>query len=250
MWDVRQYERYHDERSRPFFDLLARVPDGDPDEIVDLGCGTGELTLALSERWPRARVTGIDPSKEMLVAARGRSVAGRVEFAEGDAAAWERRVDLVFTNATLQWVGDHERLIPRLAACAPLLAAQMPSNFDAPSHVLLNETAREGSWAAKLAAGWRPNAVKPVGWYVETLLGLGFSVDAWETVYEHVLPGDDPVFEWTKGTALRPVLSLLDEGERGAFEAAYRAKLRKAYPKSGGVTVFPFKRIFFVAKRR
>lgn len=250
MWDVRQYERYRDERSRPFFDLLGRVPERDYDEVVDLGCGSGELTLALSERWPRARVSGVDNSAEMLAAARPRAVAGRVEFVDGDAAAWSGRADLLFSNATLQWVADHDALIPRLATTAPVVAMQMPSNFDAPSHVLLAETAREGPWAAKLAAGWRANCVKPLGWYVETLLALGFDVDAWETVYQHVLPGDDPVLEWTKGTALRPVLKLLDAGERGAFESAYAAKLRKAYPKTGGRTVFPFKRIFIVGCRR
>ncbi len=250
MWDVRQYERYRDERSRPFFDLLARVADRDFDEVVDLGCGSGELTLALSARWPRARVTGIDNSAEMLAAARPRAVAGRVEFVEGDAASWAGAADLLFSNATLQWVPDHDVLIPRFAKAAPVVAVQMPSNFGEPSHVLLDETAREGPWAAKLSAGWRSNSVKPLAWYVETLLGLGFDVDAWETTYEHVLPGDNPVLEWTKGTALRPVLKLLDEGERGAFESAYAAKLRKAYPGRNDRTVFPFKRIFFVGCRR
>jgi trans-aconitate 2-methyltransferase len=249
MWDVRQYERYRDERSRPFVELLARLPGTGYRRVVDLGCGTGELTLLLADRFPEAAVTGIDTSEEMLAAARPRASA-RVSFERGDAATWARPVDLAFSNATLQWVADHPRLLAHIASYAGALAVQVPANFDAPSHVLLNETATEGPWAPALRAGWRPNSVLAPTEYVALLWKLGFEVDAWETTYLHVLPGEDAVLEWTRGTALRPVLALLAEPDRSAFLASYGAKLRKAYPRTDRGTIFPFKRLFFAAVRR
>jgi trans-aconitate 2-methyltransferase len=248
MWDPRQYARYRDERARPFFELLQRVPERVYGTVADLGCGAGELTRVLADRWPSAKVTGVDNSAEML--AKAERLAGRLDFVERDLMAWTAKTDLVVSNATLQWVPDHERVVAHLAGLAPVLAVQMPSNFEEPSHVLMAETAREGPWVAKLSKGWRPNSVKPLGWYVEELWRLGFDVDAWETVYHHVLPGDDPVLEWTKGTALRPVLALLEPGERAGFLEAYAATLRKAYPKTPNGTRFPFRRIFFVGVRR
>ena len=249
MWDVRQYERYRDERARPFFELLARVPGSAFRTVADLGCGTGELTVVLAERFAEARVVGVDASAEMLAAAQPRAV-GRVSFERGDVATWSRPVDLAFSNATLQWVGDHPRLLAHIASYAPAIAVQVPANFAEPSHVLLNETAAEGPWASTLKEGWRPNAVLAPSQYVEILWKLGYEVDAWETTYQHVLPGEDAVLEWTRGTAMRPVLALLPEAQRGAFLSAYGAKLRKAYPRDERGTLFPFKRLFFVAVKR
>jgi trans-aconitate 2-methyltransferase len=147
-------------------------------------------------------------------------------------------------------VPDHPRLLGHLAAVAPAIAAQMPGNFDAPSHALLRQTAERGPWAAKLRDGWRPNSVLAPREYVERLAGLGYDVDAWETTYQHVLRGEGAVLEWVKGTALPPVLALLDEAERREFLAAYGARLRDAYPPRPEGTLFPFRRIFFVAIRR
>lgn len=251
-WDPKQYALYADERSRPFFELLARVPDRDYKSIVDLGCGPGSLTRSLAERWPDARVLGLDSSPQMLADAEALRDDGRLEFRLGDIAEFAEPQDLVYSNAALQWLGGHESLIPHLAALVHpggCFAVQMPSNFYARSHALLTEIAREGPWAPKLADGWRPLAVNELDWYVRLLLSLGFRVDAWETEYYFVLQGDDPVLEWVKGTALRPVLALLDQGEAAGFTAEYARRLREAYPPQPYGTVFPFKRIFMVATR-
>ncbi len=152
----------------------------------------------------------------------------------------------------MQWLEGHEALIPRLGRLVNqggCFAVQMPANFGAPSHRLIEETARDGPWAAKLAERWRPLASRPLATYVEALWALGFKVDAWETDYYFVLQGDDPVLEWVKGTALRPVLQMLNEGEARDFTALYAARLRKAYPRTPNGTLFPFKRLFFVATR-
>ncbi len=252
MWDPKQYAAFKDERARPFFELLGRIPDRPYGEIVDLGCGTGELTRVLAERWPEAKVTGLDSSPEMLAQAASRATAGAPTFEEGDIAGYGRPADLVFSNAALHWLGDHPALIPRLAGLVRpggVFAVQMPSNFYARSHMLLTETARTGPWAPKLAYGWRPLSVHPLDYYVRLLQDLGARVDAWETEYYQVLEGENAVFEWVKGSALRPVLALLDGAEREAFEAAYAARLRAAYPAAAQGTLFPFKRVFWVATR-
>ena len=251
-WDPKQYAMYRDERSRPFLELLGRIPDRAFASIVDLGCGPGELTRSLAERWPAARVLGLDSSPDMLLSSAPHVMPGRLEFRLGDIAAFDEAQDLIFSNAALQWLGDHETLIPRLAGLVRpggCFAVQMPANFYADSHALLGETARDGPWAAKLAGGWQSPASREPAFYIEALWPLGFRVDAWETEYYFVLDGDDPVLEWVKGTALRPVLAVLEESERAAFTAEYAARLRKAYPKTRQGTIFPFKRLFFVAAR-
>jgi trans-aconitate 2-methyltransferase len=245
-WDPTQYARFSDERSRPAFDLLARVPDIDASLVLDLGCGTGELTGALAERWPEARVIGVDSSAEMLAKAR----APRVEFVRADLAEWRppSPAGLVFTNAAIQWVPDHERLLAHLVAMlAPkgVLAVQMPGNFAAPSHVALREAAN-----AHGVEGWREAPVMEPDWYVRRLWALACAADAWETTYLHVLAGEDAVLEWIRGTAMRPVLERVPSGARAAFEADVRERLRKAYPRSPDGTLFPFRRLFFVATKR
>jgi trans-aconitate 2-methyltransferase len=248
MWDAGQYEKFRGERTRPFFDLLSRIPDRSYQLIVDLGCGTGDLTDALAEHWPEARVIGVDHSDEMLKSAAERADPGRLDFVKDDIATWRpaQPVDLIVANASFQWVADHEALLGRMAAALGpkgVLAVQMPANFESPSHVLLKETV-----AGKVPL--RHDIVLPVGRYVAVLQGLGLHADAWETVYQHVLQGKDAVLEWVKGTALRPVLEALAGAEREEFLAAYAAKLRAAYPETPSGTLFPFRRIFFVATRR
>lgn len=253
-WDVAQYETYRDERARPFIDLVSRIPNARPRTVIDLGCGTGELTRGLLDRWPDARIVGVDNSAEMLAAAAPRAVEGRLRFVAGDARSYaaDEPVDVLLSNAVLHWVPDHAPLLERLVAqLAPggTLAVQMPSNFDAASHMLIAETAADGPWAAKLAGAAHHAAVHPLPWYGERLLAAGLEVDAWETVYLHVLRGDDAVLEWVKGTALRPVLALLTAEERPRFLDAYGARLRAAYPRGEHGTLFPFRRMFFVARK-
>jgi trans-aconitate 2-methyltransferase len=254
-WNVSDYERFRNERARPFFDLIDRLPTGPYHSIIDLGCGTGELTRALAERYSGAVVLGVDNSPEMLAAARPRGIPGRLQFEAGDAARFRPAypVDLIVSNATLQWVPDHAEVVPRLANAVGkngVLAVQMPANFDAPSHALLRETAAEPAWADELRGVVRPEPVAPLTFYVDILTDLGFSVDAWETTYIHILTGPDPVLGWVRGTALRPVLDALDAHSAEAFVERYAEKLRAAY-RAGrrGGTLFPFRRIFFIARR-
>ncbi|MFC8124546.1 trans-aconitate 2-methyltransferase [Streptomyces sp. NPDC057302] len=266
-WDPGQYLRHSGHRARPFVDLLARVPElpatGErPPRIADLGCGPGNVTRLLAERWPTAHVTGYDNSREMLD--RAESLAGptgqggRLDFAAADAADWapaEGAYDLILSNATLQWVPGHPDSFPAwIAALAPggTFAFQVPGNFDAPSHVLMRELSESERWRERLGGRLRhADAVLSPTAYLERLVALGCEVDAWETTYLHLLEGQDPVLDWVKGTGLRPVLTALaDDAEaREAFLAEYRELLRKAYPAGAGGTVFPFRRVFAVARR-
>jgi trans-aconitate 2-methyltransferase len=251
MRDPQQYSRFSDERSRPFFSLIERIPGRSYKEIVDLGCGTGSLTASLSQRWPEARVVGLDMSPEMLTGAAKLAQPGRLEFEVGDIATYDRPADLIVSNAALQWLGDHNTLFPRLASLVKpggVFAVQIPSSFHQPSHLLIEETARSGPWAPRLT-GWRKMEVNDLDWYADLLLRQGFSVDAWQTTYNFVLQGDDPVLEWVKGTTLQPILSRLTDDEGAAFCATYAAKLRDVYPSQSYGTIYPFTRLFFVAAR-
>ncbi len=255
MWDVGQYERFREERSRPFFDLLNRIPDRSYRTIVDLGCGTGELTEVLSGHWPQSRVIGVDLSEEMLSEAGKRAEPGKLDFVQGDIGDWRsaKPVDLIVSNAALQWVPGHEALIGRVASfLAPegVLAVQVPANCESPSHTLLQETVATGPWSEKLRGKLRHDIVLPIAGYVAAAHALGLGIDAWETVYQHVLPGKDAVLEWVKGTALRPAIKALEDPERSAFIDAYAARLRTAYPETSSGTVFAFRRLFFVARKR
>jgi trans-aconitate 2-methyltransferase len=255
MWSPEQYRRFGDERSRAFFDLLARVPLDSARNVVDLGCGPGELTLALATRFEGANVIGVDNSREMIQAAKELGARPNVAFELADLATWKPAspVDLVFANASFHWVPEHGDLLARwIGDLAPdgAIAFQVPANYDAPSHTLLHRVRTSARWAAKLDdAAFRHVPVAEIGWYVRFFAERGFRVDAWETVYEHILPGEDAVLEWTSGTALRPVLARLDESERAAFKTEYGALLRQAYPRDAFGTVFPFRRLFVVAKR-
>jgi len=253
-WDPGQYRRYADERSRPFFELVGRVGAERPGRVVDLGCGDGALTATLAERWPGALVEGVDRSPEMLAAAGPRTIPGRLRFALDDVRGWRAGapVDVLVSNATLQWVPEHLRLLRDWAgALAPggWLAFQVPGNDGAPSHLILDELRASPRWRRQLQGAAPGPRVHAPGEYLHALAGVGCAVDAWETTYQHVLAGADPVLEWVKGTALRPVLTDLTDGEREAFVAEYAARLREAYPARPFGTVMPFRRLFVVAQR-
>jgi trans-aconitate 2-methyltransferase len=250
MWDPAVYRRYGTERARPFFDLVAQVGAERPRAVVDLGCGPGELTLALAERWPEARLTGIDSSPEMVEKASGSSQAA--DFRLLDVRAWqpENDVDVLVTNATLQWVPEHRDLLARWARELPpgaWLAMQVPGNFDAPSHRAIRAI------AARYDVGHltREAPVDEPSGYASLMLAAGASVDAWETTYLHLLPdiGDEhPVLRWVEGTALRPVKAALDENAWREFRADLAREIAAAYPAAGGYVAFPFRRIFMVAR--
>jgi trans-aconitate 2-methyltransferase len=253
-WDPRQYAVYADERRRPFAELLARIDVADPGDVVDLGCGPGPLTAMLHQRWPDARVVGVDSSVDMVQAAQQHAVAGRLSFVQADAAAWTPGgpVDVVVANALLQWVPGHLELLARFTSWlrpGGVLAFQVPDNFDEPSHALLRELRRSQQWRSKLGAGAdRSAGVERPQAYLDALVESGLVPDVWQTTYLHVLSGDDAVLEWVKGTALRPVLSALDSDEqRAEFVETYARELRRAYPQDAWGTVFPFRRTFAVA---
>jgi trans-aconitate 2-methyltransferase len=264
-WDPHQYLRHGDHRVRPLHDLLARVPGlpGEPaPRIADLGCGPGGPSLPLLRRWPAAHLTGYDNSSAMLAEAAqcaGRTPEGGVlDFVPADLTAWqpEDRFDLLFSNAALQWLPGHTRAFPGwVEGLKPggVLALQVPGNFGAPSHVLLAELCSGPRWRGRLGdlvRGGTP-VPGPAGYFAE-LAALGCEVDTWETTYLHLLTGEDPVLDWLKGTALRPILTALadDPAACDAFLADFAGLLRTAYPATPHGTPFPFRRIFAVAVKR
>jgi trans-aconitate 2-methyltransferase len=252
-WNPDQYLKFSEPRLRPAVDLLARVDLTAPKRVYDLGCGAGNVTRLLAERWPEASITGVDDSAEMLAQAARELPAA--EWVRQSVADWvpAEPADLIFSNAALHWLPQHEQLFLRLLGqLAPggVLAVQMPRNFAAPSHALIAETVRQGVWRSRLEALLRPAPVAAPHDYYAMLKPLAASIDIWETEYLQVLHGADPVKEWTKGTWLKQFLDELAEPERAEFEADYARRLRSAYPPlADGTTLFPFRRLFIVARR-
>jgi trans-aconitate 2-methyltransferase len=273
MWDATLYLRFGGERARPFFDLLARVGAERPGYVVDMGCGPGHLTAMLAERWPGAIVCGVDNSPQMIEAARQlvpapavrtsvpsgsgptlTSHAPGLSFMLDDIRHWKPQhlPDVIISNAVLQWVPDHRELIVRWVdqlADGGWLAFQVPGNFDQPSHAILRELAASARWRPLLRDVELNRQTADPADYAELLARAGCEVDAWETTYLHILPGEDPVLEWYKGTGLRPVLAVLDADQAADFLAEYGERLRAAYPPTPFGTMLPFRRVFAVAHR-
>jgi trans-aconitate 2-methyltransferase len=260
MWDAQQYLRFGGERSRPFFDLVARIGATAPGYVADLGCGPGNLTQVLAHRWPDAEVVGVDNSAEMIAAAKSVSEAGRPRFAIADVRDWqpEHGPDVLVCNAVLQWVPDHHDLLlgwADLLEPGGWLAFQLPGNFDQPSHAIVREMAESARWRTLLAGAELNRQAGDPEEYAELLARPGYDVDAWETSYVHILGNSgagagNPVLEWTKGTTLRPVLAALDEEQAAAFLREYGERVRQAYSPRPFGTLFPFRRVFTVVHRR
>jgi len=252
-WDPSQYLKFSGPRARPALDLLAQVGLVAPQSIFDLGCGAGFITRIMAGRWPEAAVTGVDGSADMLEKAR--SGGDAIAWVHADLRDWSppEPADIVFSNAALHWLDDHEALFPRLLACLSpggVLAVQMPRNHGAPSHTCMVEAAQAGPWYDRLEPVLRPSPVAPPEVYHDILAPVASTLDLWETVYIHKLDGDDPVVEWTKGSALKPLLDVLEGAEREDFLADYTGRVAAAYPKrADGTTLFPFRRLFMVAVR-
>ncbi|TMJ31350.1 MAG: trans-aconitate 2-methyltransferase [Alphaproteobacteria bacterium] len=253
-WNARQYLRFEDERTRPPRDLLAQVPLADARLVVDLGCGPGNSTELLVERYPQAQVIGVDSSPDMLRQARAR--LPKCAFVEGDIATWAPAAppDLLFGNAVFQWVPDHPAVLRRLLEGLPqggVLAVQMPDNTREPALVLMQEVAGKGPWAGKAAlddAG-RPDLPTPATYY-DLLKPLCARLDIWHSIYNHVMDGPEGIVEWFKGSGLRPFLSALDPSMREDFLAAYLARIAQQYPhRYDGRVLLKFPRLFIVAAR-
>lgn len=256
-WDPGLYLTFADHRLRPALELLARVPLESPRVVYDLGCGTGHVTRILAARWPAATVYGLDSSPDMLTKAAAEPSI--IRWIEADIRDWrpEEPPDLIYANAALQWVEGHRELFPRLVRFlrpGGCLAVQMPLSWDQPSHRLMRETLANGgpggrslgTEALRQTVGreW----VEPAEVYYDLLTGVTRSLDIWQTEYLQVLQGQDPVLEWVKGTALRPILQGLNDAERALFLVEYARRLRLAYPpRADGRTLYPFRRLFIVA---
>jgi trans-aconitate 2-methyltransferase len=249
-WDPDRYSAFADERGRPFRELVARIGAASPRTVVDLGCGAGNLTVLLARRWPGARVLGVDSSAEMVQKA---PKDAAVEFTLGDIREWQAssgKVDVLVSNAALQWVPGHLDLLPGLVASvspAGWLAFQVPGNFDEPSHTIRHELAAEPAYSEHTAGVATPDA-HDAATYLHALRELDCEVDAWETTYLHVLAGPDPVFTWVSGTGARPTLLALPDDLRPEFEREFKRRLGEAYPDRGGAVVLPFRRVFVVAR--
>ena len=236
-WDPAHYEQFADQRLRPGLDLVARIDHPDPRSIVDLGCGTGRLTEELAARWPAAAVLGIDRSTEMLPA-----TSARVSYQEADIQTWrpDSPPDLLFANASLQWIDGHERLLPKLMGHlrpGGVLAVQMPLSWDQPSHRILRHVAERYG-----VSSLPPPTLDPAAYY--EVLGSS-TTDVWVTTYQHVLEGENPVYAWVSATGMQRFLKRIDSTAHEEYRASCAAELALAYPgRADGTTLFPFTRLF------
>jgi trans-aconitate 2-methyltransferase len=259
VWDANLYLKFADHRVRPALDLMGRLDPETVDRpghaIYDLGCGAGNISRILAERFPSARVVGIDSSDEMLAKARSQTVDQRVSFAKGDLTRFAPDVppSILYSNAAYQWVENHIDYFPGLLKLLPpggQLAIQMPRNHEAPSHALMREAAAAGPWRDKLARVGGIRSVWEPGRYYDALKPQSASLDIWETVYQQALTGKDPVAQFTAGTGLRPYMAVLSKEEQTGFYDTYAKLLAEAYPmRPDGITLFPFRRLFIVARR-
>jgi trans-aconitate 2-methyltransferase len=253
-WSARQYLKFEDERTRPPRDLLAQVPLRQPRRVVDVGCGPGNSTALLVERFAHAEVVGLDSSPDMLRKARER--LPQHTFIEADITVWspEPGTDLLFSNAVMQWLPDHTTILRRLLeSLAPggVLAVQMPDNTREPALVFQGEVGRNGPWAEhpQIKAALRPD-LPSVEAYYDLLKPVCSHIDIWHSVYNHVMASPQAIVEWFKGSSLQPFLSPLDAVAREKFLAAYGEKIASAYkPRKDGKVLLKFPRLFIVAVR-
>jgi len=254
-WNPALYRRFEDERTRPAQDLLARVSLEQAANVVDLGCGPGNSTEILVERFTSARVTGTDSSEAMLESARQR--LPKCEFVNSDVSSWQPQTppDLLFANAVLQWVPAHEQLFPRLfSALAPggVLAVQMPDNLREPSHRWMREVASTGPWTSALADAARARApIPPAETYYDLLAANAMSIDIWRTTYQHPMSSPADIVDWVRATGLRPFIDPLSNELRAGFLAEYERRIAEAYPaRADGKRLLAFPRLFIVARRK
>jgi len=251
-WDPAQYLRFGDERLRPALDMMGRIPLTAPRRIVDLGCGPGNVTTILKQRYPGASVMGLDGSAAMLEKARAN--APDCQFAQGDFFTWvpEEKPDLIYSNAALHWVGEHEVLFPRLLSLlAPggVLAVQMPAMHKEPLRTLPLKIAPREPFAAHLRGKTSARDILEPGEYWDILRPRVAGLDMWETIYMHALKGENAVGEWASGSSLRPFLDALPAELRAPFRAAYDEEANRIYPRrADGITLLPFRRLFMVAQ--
>ena len=254
-WNPELYLKFEDERTQPARDLLARVNLHDPAAIIDIGSGPGNSTQVLHERWPGARITGLDSSPEMIEKARHKYP--QQNWILADAAAWqpETLFDLVFSNATLQWIPDHERLVPALFAGVQeggALAVQVPANSGSPLHQAVLSVSQAPAWRDSMAGCSSLLNYRQPGYYYDLLSRLTGHFQIWTSVYYHVMQTHQDLIDWYSSTGMRPYLERLPGDEqRREFQAQVLDACRPAYPaQQDGKILFPFQRLFFVAYQR
>lgn len=252
-WSPSQYLRFEDERTRPAAELLARVPLDHPRRVLDVGCGPGNSTELLVARYPRAEVTGIDSSPEMIAAARAR--LPDVAFRVADVADFKPvpPAELVFANAVFQWVPRHRDVVAGLLAASPaggVVALQVPDNRDEPTHMLMAAVARGGRWRERFATPVARDPIPAPAAYYDRLRPFAASIDIWHTTYHHVLADAAAIVDWVMATGLRPWLDRLPPGEREDYLAAYTERVAESYPPLvDGRVMLRFPRLFVVAVR-
>lgn len=259
-WDPTKYTEFSDYRGRPYKDLLGQLAGVDAAKIVDLGCGPGNMTRLLAQRWPAARVTGLDSSPEMIARAQDTVPEENLDFRIADATSWhpEADIDLLFSNAMLQWLPGHRQLLAGWLAelkTGANVAIQVPGNFGSPSHAVMRQVAESPKWAQQLGGVLRhDDVVGEPEEYQRIFLDAGFQANVWETTYQQLLVGQDPILNWVRGTALLPVRHALDAEDFIEFENDYQREVSRHYPsfesKDGTVlTNFPFRRIFMIGHK-
>jgi trans-aconitate 2-methyltransferase len=260
-WNPAQYLKFDKQRTQPALDLLARVPAGLGGHrgaglrITDLGCGPGTITRVLHERWPKAYLTGVDGSGEMLSVARATDELRGVEWHEADITKWTP-VDpphLIFSNAVFHWLDHHDEILPRLLgslADGGVLAVQMAANHAAPSHTAIFDLAESRPWARQLEPLVRRRPLAEPEAYYDMLAAAANTLEIWTTEYLYLLEGENPIVEWVKGSVLKPFLDALNSDQQIAFLEQYDNAVRAAYPQqSDGRTLFPFRRFFVLCVR-
>lgn len=261
-WDASQYLKFSDQRTRPSCDLCDRLPsdDGEVRRILDIGCGPGNSTAQLRERYPHAEILGIDSSEPMIESARAQHPD--IDFTVHDATALDELpgdFDIVFTNACLQWVPNHREVIPamlRRVRHGGMAACQFTETINQPAHTVMRELATDPQFAQYIGSeGVRPyhhlgGDRFDVSAYYDLIAPLSEHAQVWETTYWHALAGYEGVIEWYRGTGMRPYLAQLPTDElRGRYEQAFVERLRGIYPlQSDGTVLMPMPRFFFVAQ--
>lgn len=252
-WNSEQYLKFHAQRTQPAIDLAARI-ECEPREAIDLGCGPGNSTRVLKRRFPNARIIGADSSENMIETARSENPD--IEFVlldiSGDLSGLDRKFDVVFSNACLQWLPSHAKLLPKLFALLSeggVFAAQIPMNFEEPIHKIIEEVSRRGKWRGKFPEK-RVFGTLTISEYFDILSGLTSDFEIWQTIYCHRMPSVESIIEWYRSTGLRPYLNALSEEEGGEFTGDILTELKKEYPRQkNGEIVFRFPRFFFIAKK-
>jgi trans-aconitate 2-methyltransferase len=253
-WDPEQYLQFEHERTQPSIDLVARIPLEDPKTIIDIGCGPGNSTQILRKRWPQADIIGLDKSEKMIERAR-RDYPDQT-WIVGDAStlAPDRKYDLVFSNAAIHWIQDHHRLVPRLfqiVARDGILAIQVPANHESPLYRIILNASRSSKWSAFTSGCEGLITYHTAEYYYDELASLTKYLALWETTYYHILKSHQDLVAWYKSTAMKPILeSLPTDDNREEFLQAVLTACKEQYPlQSDGRILYPFKRLFFTARK-